>query len=60
MRALLWDAAAAIEMAPRVAALLAAVLHRDENWQRSQVDTFRAMARRYVFTDPASVEPDLE
>jgi glycerol-3-phosphate dehydrogenase len=60
MRALLWDAGAAIEMAPRVATLLAGELGRDESWQRSQVDTFGAMARRYVFTDPASVESDLQ
>lgn len=53
-RALLLDAAASIEAAPRVAALLAAELGRDASWQRAQVETYRALARGYVFTDPAS------
>jgi len=53
-RALLLDARASIEAAPAVAALLAAELGHDEAWQASQVAAFTALARGYVFTDPAS------
>jgi glycerol-3-phosphate dehydrogenase len=54
-RALLLDAAASIEAAPRVAALLAGELGRGATWQRAEVDRYRAVARGYVFTDPASI-----
>jgi glycerol-3-phosphate dehydrogenase len=53
-RALLLDASASIESAPAVAALLAAELGRDSEWQRAQVDAYTRLARGYVFTDPAS------
>jgi len=53
-RALLLNAAASIEAAPVVAELLARELGRDEAWQTGQVETYRALARGYVFTDPAS------
>lgn len=43
-RALLLDAAAALESAPKVAALMAAELGRDETWQRQQVEAFAATA----------------
>jgi glycerol-3-phosphate dehydrogenase len=46
-RALLLDSAAAAEAAPRVAALLAKELGRDENWQNQQVKDFTALARVY-------------
>jgi glycerol-3-phosphate dehydrogenase len=55
-RALLLDARAAIDAAPEVAELLAAELGRDAKWQAAQVAEFTALARRYVFTDPESME----
>jgi glycerol-3-phosphate dehydrogenase len=47
-RALLWDARAAREAAPRVAALMAEELGRDEAWQREQVASFQALAAAYL------------
>lgn len=46
-RMLLLHAAAAIEAAPKVAALLARELGRNENWQEQQVQEFRALAAGY-------------
>ena len=53
-RALLLDARAALEAAPLTARLLAAELGRDPAWERAQVAAFTALARGYIFTDPAS------
>jgi glycerol-3-phosphate dehydrogenase len=47
-RALQLNAGAAIEIAPRVAALMAAELGRDEAWQQAQVDEFTTSARVYL------------
>jgi glycerol-3-phosphate dehydrogenase len=47
-RALLLDARAASEIAPRAAALLAAELGRDRAWIGDQVGAFRALARGYL------------
>lgn len=47
-RALLLNAAAAIESAPVAAKLLAKELGRDEAWQAAQVTEFRAMAQHYL------------
>jgi glycerol-3-phosphate dehydrogenase len=47
-RILLLDARAAIELAPRVAGLMAAELGRDEAWQSEQVEAFRELAEGYV------------
>jgi len=47
-RALLLDARASAECAPRVAALLARELSRDAAWQESQVRAYRVLARRYL------------
>ena len=46
-RALLLDARASAEIAPAVAALMAAELGRDEAWERRQVEEYRALARGY-------------
>jgi len=46
-RALFLNASAALAMAPAAARLLAAELGRDEAWQRSQLDAFARLARRY-------------
>ncbi|HVR28542.1 MAG TPA: glycerol-3-phosphate dehydrogenase/oxidase [Thermoanaerobaculia bacterium] len=47
-RALLLDARASIEAAPRVAELLAAELGRDGRWRDQQVQAYRELARGYV------------
>ncbi len=46
-RALFLDAAAALEIAPRVAGLMADELGRDESWTTDQVAKFEALAKRY-------------
>lgn len=48
LRALLLDARASIECAPRVAALIAAELRRDEHWIREQIEGYGTLARRYL------------
>jgi glycerol-3-phosphate dehydrogenase len=53
-RALLLNARASIEAAPRVAQVMAAELGKDEAWQTGQVAAYLAVARGYVFGDPAS------
>jgi glycerol-3-phosphate dehydrogenase len=49
-RALFLNAAAAVRMAPRVAALMARELGQDEAWQRQQVSAFTELARQYMLT----------
>jgi glycerol-3-phosphate dehydrogenase len=49
-RALLLDARASAEIAPRVAMILAGELGRDEAWQRAQVEDYRALAAGYVLS----------
>ena len=49
LRALLLDARASVEAAPRVAALMAAELDRDASWERGQIDAFEKLAAGYVF-----------
>jgi glycerol-3-phosphate dehydrogenase len=51
-RMLLLDARAAIESAPTVAAALAMELQRDETWQHEQIDSFRTLARQYLWPPP--------
>jgi glycerol-3-phosphate dehydrogenase len=46
-RALFLNAKAAVEMAPRVAAILARELNRDSTWQQDQVAQFTELARGY-------------
>ncbi|MCA1684499.1 MAG: glycerol-3-phosphate dehydrogenase/oxidase [Planctomycetia bacterium] len=50
-RALLLDARASMEAAPRVAARLAEELGRGERWRAGQVESFRAVAAGYVFPE---------
>jgi glycerol-3-phosphate dehydrogenase len=57
-RALVLDARASIEAAPLVARLMAAELGRTKEWEAGQVAEYTALARRYVFSDPASRETD--
>jgi glycerol-3-phosphate dehydrogenase len=47
-RALFLNARAAIEMAPRVAQIIAKELGRDQNWQADQVKLFRELADGYL------------
>ena len=48
-RTLLLDARAALQLAPTVAAALAAELSRDDAWQKSQVESFNALAKNYLW-----------
>lgn len=48
MRALLLNARAAVEMAPRVADMLTQELGRDAAWQAAQVHDFTALAANYL------------
>jgi len=48
-RALLLDAGASAEAAPRVAAIMATELGRDAAWQARQVDQYRQLAAGYRF-----------
>jgi glycerol-3-phosphate dehydrogenase len=54
MWALFLDARAALEMAPRVAGLMAEEMGHDDAWVTDQVMTFTENARGYVYTDVAS------
>ena len=47
-RALFLNARAAVEMAPRVADLLAAELERDDSWKAAQLESFNRIARNYT------------
>ncbi len=47
-RSLILDARASIEVAPRVAEILAGELGRDEAWVAGQVEAFERIAERYV------------
>jgi glycerol-3-phosphate dehydrogenase len=50
-RALLLDARASIDVAPKVAALLAEELGFDDAWQQAQVREYQALAIGYVLAD---------
>ena len=52
-RALLLGARASIECAPRVAALVAEELGRDENWRRQAVQDYLKVAQGYVISEGA-------
>ena len=47
-RCLLLDAEASIDIAPRVAELMADEMGRGQSWQKEQVETFTAMAEGYL------------
>jgi glycerol-3-phosphate dehydrogenase len=47
-RCLILNAAASIEAAPRVAEIMASELHRDDDWRRTQVERYAAVARGYL------------
>lgn len=52
-RLLILDARASMEAAPKVAALMAAEMNRDRQWQKEQVDSFCKVASRYLPRDQA-------
>jgi glycerol-3-phosphate dehydrogenase len=49
-RSLLLDARASLDAAPKVAAIMAQELGRDESWTMAQVAAYRDLARGYVLT----------
>lgn len=48
VRILFLDARMAIDVAPKVAALIAAELKKDAQWEKEQTDTFIALAKTYL------------
>ena len=50
-RALLLDARASMEMAPKVAELMAKELGRKKSWRRDQVKQYNELAQKYILTD---------
>ncbi|MGV8879971.1 MAG: glycerol-3-phosphate dehydrogenase/oxidase [Sphingobacteriaceae bacterium] len=48
LRALFLDALAAIDMAPKVAEIMAAELNYGQDWQQNQIATFTALAKAYL------------
>ena len=50
-RALFLNARAALEMAPKVAELMARELNRDAAWPAAEVDRFNEVGRRYLIRD---------
>jgi glycerol-3-phosphate dehydrogenase len=47
-RALLLDAAAAIQMAPEVARIMAHEMKLDEHWQQKEIEQFISLAQQYL------------
>lgn len=50
VRALFLDARAAIEMAPKVASIMATELNKDDSWERQQVHDFVKLAEGYLLS----------
>lgn len=48
VRALYLDARASMEMAPKVAAILAVELQKDKNWEEQQIQEYTEMAKGYI------------
>ena len=48
IRALFLDAKASVEMAPKVAAIVAAELHKDKTWEEKQVKEYTEIAQSYI------------
>ena len=47
-RCLLLDARASVEMAPRVAAIMAKEMGKDSVWEKRQVEAYQQLAKRYL------------
>ena len=54
-RSLLLDAKASLEIAPKVASLLAGELGRDEPWQQQQLAEFTELAKKYLLPGAGGV-----
>ena len=48
VRALFMDARAAIDMAPRVASIMAREMGKDKKWENEQVEEFTRLAKNYI------------
>ena len=46
-RALFLNAEETLKIAPKVTTILAKVLHKDKDWEKEQLDTFRILAKNY-------------
>ncbi|WP_317132977.1 glycerol-3-phosphate dehydrogenase C-terminal domain-containing protein, partial [Arenibacter lacus] len=51
VRALFLDAQASIDMAPKVAEIMALELNRDQAWQQKQLADYNAIAIHYVLQE---------
>lgn len=49
-RALFLDAKAAIEIAPKIARLMANEMGKDHNWEKEQISKFRRIAENFLFS----------
>lgn len=49
-RALFLDAKAAIEIAPKVAQLMADEMGKDYSWEKEQISKFRRIAENFLFS----------
>jgi glycerol-3-phosphate dehydrogenase len=49
-RSLLLDARESMRIAPAVASVMARELHRDEKWEREQVENYLAIAQNYILS----------
>jgi glycerol-3-phosphate dehydrogenase len=57
VRALFLNSASAMRMAPKVAALMASELGKDDQWQKDQVRQFSQLARQYQMADVQNPSP---
>lgn len=48
VRVLYLDAKASIEIAPKVAKIMAKELHKDETWEKEQIETYTELAKCYL------------
>ena len=48
VRALYLDARASVEMAPKVAAIMAKELGKDQQWEEQQVADYKLIAKGYI------------
>ena len=55
-RALILDARAALESAPRVAAIMAEELDKDGVWVNEQIRSFTQLAERHLLTSPRELD----
>lgn len=50
VRALYMDAKASVEMAPKVASIMAKELNKDSKWEEDQVNEYASIAKNYIFS----------